>query len=172
MARLWAWGLLSLLLVVSVAFALPVLAQEAEMDPSALHPQSRTSPDISFITSSTPLCYQVDPALNRCLVRWETLAVQSTAPAYMQTMTVTINSRVRAVYQGFFTRSIYVTSAMLGQGLVVPCGALGAVGDPVYGLSHSFAIHAVDTEGLKSANYGTFRCPGVRLVYLPMMLRS
>ena len=50
-------------------------------------------------------------------------------------------------------------------------GTVGLVA-AVLGLTHSYTIVAVDTSGLKSSNYGSVTCPGVRQVYLPLVLRS
>lgn len=165
----WTW--VGLIVAIGLTSVAPVAAQEGGPPPS-LAPQSRTSADISLITSSSPFCYQVNPVANRCLVNWEVLRVTTAAPAYMDVMTVTIDSRVRAVYRGFFSRTIDASSVMQGTGFIVPCGAFGAGGDPNTGLKHGFTIRARDTDGLKSANYGIFTCPGVRLVYLPVTLRS
>jgi len=66
---------------------------------------------------------------------------------------------------------LYVSGDSHGRGFKVPCGALGAGGNPLLGLTHSYTIVAVDTSGLKSSNYGSVTCPGVRQVYLPLVLR-
>lgn len=42
----------------------------------------------------------------------------------------------------------------------------------VLGLIHSYTIVAMDTSGLKSSNYSSVTCPGVRQVYLSLLLRS
>lgn len=168
----------SVLLVALLSIGSPAVASDvkpSDLDPpgqqQALQPQGRTSPNISFIDSPSAVCYQTNPGLNECFVNWQYLNVTSTAPAYMSQMTVTIGSRVRAVYQGFFTRQLYVSGDSHGRGFKVPCGALGAGGNPLLGLTHSYTIVAVDTSGLKSSNYGSVTCPGVRQVYLPLVLR-
>jgi hypothetical protein len=174
--RLWA----SLLLVTLVGIGAPVMGQPVGLQtPDAappseqgLLPQSRTSPDISYIDSPSAACYQTNPGKNECFVNWGYLYVTSTSPSYMTQMTVTIDSRVRAVYQGFFTTALYVSGDMHGLGFKVPCGVLGANGNPSLGMAHTYTVKAVDTSGLTAANYGSVTCPGVRMVYLPLALRG
>ncbi|MCU0522129.1 MAG: hypothetical protein MUF84_15730 [Anaerolineae bacterium] len=168
------------LLVVLVGTGGPVMGQgdvppvpaEGASDPQEMVPQSRTSPDISFIDSPSAVCYQANPGQNQCFVNWQYLYVTSTPLSYMNQMTVTIDNRVRAVYQGFFTTALFASGDMHGAGFVVPCGALGISGNPLLGKTHSYTVTAVDTSGLKSANYGSVTCPGVRMVYLPLTLRG
>ncbi len=140
--------------------------------PQEVAPQSRTSPDISFIDNPSATCYQPVGGQNECYINWQYIYVTASSPQYMTQMTVTIDSRVRAVYQGFFTTSFYIPGDLHGRGFRVPCGALGAAGNPLLGAAHSYTIRAVETGGLKAANYGSVICPGLRLVYLPMTLRG
>ena len=116
-------------------------------------------PDISFIDSPSATCYQPDPAQDMCKINWFYLAV-SADPNYMIAMTVTLNAYGPVAYtQGFFQTSMYVPYNMLGQGFTVPCGALGAGGNPSLGNAYSYTIKARDSSNLKSANYGTTYCP-------------
>lgn len=116
-------------------------------------------PNISFIDSPSATCYQPDPNRNACYINWYYLSV-SADPNYMITMTVKLNSIGPVAHtQGFFQTSMYVPYNMLGQGFEVPCGALGAGGNPILGKSYAYTIRARDSAGLSSANYGTAYCP-------------
>lgn len=115
--------------------------------------------DISFIDSPTPYCYQPDPALDLCYVNFSQHYV-SASPSYMIQMSLTLASRVQAVYQGFFQTSMFVSHAMHGQGFQVPCGDLGSGGNAFLGAAYAWTIRARDSANLKSANYGTVYCPG------------
>ncbi len=168
------------LLVALAGIGRPVMGQDVgPLPPDAaassrqdLVPQSRTSPDISFIDNPSATCYLSNPVQNECYLNWQYIYVASSAMQYMTQMTVTIDSRVRAVYQGFFTTSLYVPGDLHGRGFKVSCGGLGSSGNPLLGTTHSYTIRAVETGGLKAANYGSVTCPGVHLIYLPMTLRG
>jgi len=104
------------------------------------------------------MCYQPDPALNNCYVSWYYLSV-SASPNYMLTMTAVLNDYGAVAHvQGFFQTSMYVPYNMLGQGIRVPCGALGSSGNPLLGRAYAYAIRARDSANLSSANYGTVYC--------------
>ncbi len=92
-------------------------------------------------------------------------------PNYVITMTVGIDNKARARYGGFFQTSMDVPSEMMT--FKVPCGALGAGGDPNYGAVHSYVLRARDSAGLAAANYGAVTCPAdePRHVFLPLTRR-
>jgi len=116
-------------------------------------------PTIGFIDSPSSTCYQPDPARDACYLNWYYLAVDA-SPNYMIAMTVTLNTvGPVARTQGFFQTSMYVPYNMLGQGFKVPCGSLGAGGEPNLGNAYSYTIRARDSSNLGSANYGTTYCP-------------
>jgi hypothetical protein len=118
------------------------------------------APDISFIDSQTPYCYQPASTQDECLINWSSLYVDAGASTYMITMTATINAiGPVAHYQGFFQQTMYITSQMHGQGFQVACGSLGAGGNPKLGNTYAWTIRARASDGLKSANYGTIYCP-------------
>jgi len=116
-------------------------------------------PDISFIDSPTPYCYQPDSTQDTCYLNWNSMYVDA-SPSYMVAMTVTLNSiGVVAHYQGFFQTSMSVYYDMQGPGFKVACGAPGAGGRPLLGNAYSWTIQARASDNLKSANYGTTYCP-------------
>lgn len=137
---------------------------EAGMDPE--------SPTISSFTSNLPTCYQPDPARNACYINWDYISVASAPATYMRYVTVTIGSRIRAVYRGFFQNSMYIPNEMNGRGFKVACGGFGASGDPSMGRQYSYSVVARDSDNATSGNYGSVWCPGVRLVYLPLIMKS
>lgn len=116
-------------------------------------------PTIGFIDSPSATCYIPDPGQDSCYINWYYLSVDA-SPNYMITMTATINNIGPVAHvQGFFQTSMYVPYNMLGQGIKVPCGSLGAGGNPQLGNAYAFTIRARDSAGLSSANYGTVYCP-------------
>lgn len=120
-------------------------------------------PSIGFIDSPSATCYQPNPARDECRLTWYYLAVDA-APNYMITMTLFLNDTGPIAHtQGFFQTSMYVPYNMLGQGVQVACGPLGAGGNPILGNSYGYTIRARDSAGLSSANYGTLYCPA----YIP-----
>ena len=114
---------------------------------------------ISFIDSPDVYCYQPNPAKNICHINWGYIQVYAGAPQYMIYVTILINGRLVAKNHGFFQTSMYIPASMNGQGFMVACGKLGVGGDPEMGQAYSWELHAEETGGLKSANYGTVRCP-------------
>ncbi|MBN1247040.1 MAG: hypothetical protein JXC32_05240 [Anaerolineae bacterium] len=143
-----------------------VIASEVEGDnrrviygpAGGISPASPDAVDISFIDSPTAFCYQPDPAQDVCYVNFAQHYVTS-APNYMIQMSMTLASRVQAVYQGFFQDYMLVNHAMHGQGFKVSCGELGTGGKPLLGNAYSWIVRARDSSNLKSANYGTVYCP-------------
>jgi hypothetical protein len=128
----------------------------SEGDAARASPQQ---PAIGFIDSPSATCYQPDPALNNCYISWYYLSVNA-SPNYMITMTAVLNDYgAVANVQGFFQTSMYVPYNMLGQGVRVPCGALGSGGNSLLGRAYAYTIRARDSANLSSANYGTVFCP-------------
>lgn len=120
-------------------------------------------PEIGFIDSPTVVCYQPDATRDACYLNWYYMAVDA-APNYVITMTVRIAPMgLVGQVHGFFQTSMYVPYAMFGDGFQVPCGPLGAGGNPQLGNAYSWAIRARDSAGFASANYGTAYCPA----YIP-----
>jgi hypothetical protein len=115
-----------------------------------------SSPDISFISSPSASCVLPQAHTGACLVNWYYLSVNG-GTNYIITMTVRLDDKIRANYQGFFQTSMYVPSEMMTFN--VPCGALGSGGNPNYGATHSYTLRARDSSGLTAANYGSVTCP-------------
>jgi hypothetical protein len=119
-------------------------------------------PNIGFIDSPSATCYRPDPSRCDCYINWYYLSVGA-SPNYMITMTVVLNEiGTVANVGGFFQTSMYVPYNMLGQGFRVPCGTLGAGGNPSLGNAYAYTIRARDSANLSSANYGTVYCPACR----------
>ena len=119
------------------------------------------SPEIGFIISDNPGCYQPDPAVDRCLISFSRLAVDA-SPNYMVTLTLEINGRFIARYGGFFQTGMDLGGTPLGQGIKVPCGKRNEGGVPTMGRKYTYTLRAEDSATLKSANYGTLWCPPFR----------
>ncbi len=121
--------------------------------------QSVEAPNISFIESPSSTCYQPDPNLDQCYINWYYLSV-SASPHDVVAMTVTLNQiGVVGRISGFFQTSMYVPHNMLGNGIKVACGPLGAGGKPNLGNAYAFTINARDSTNLTAGNYGTVYCP-------------
>ena len=125
-------------------------------------------PAISFIDSPSPTCDQPDSSRNTCYITWNYLYVTASASQYVISMTVSIDNRLRAYHSGFFQASMYVPGDMYGRGFKVACGPRGAGG---LGNSYAYTLRARETGGLGAANFGSVRCPGVYLVYMPIVRR-
>ncbi len=136
-----------------------------------VEPQSPASPDAVTLSSTTPYCAQIDAARNACTINWRQILATAGVDASMRVVTVTLGSRIRAVYRGFFQSSIDVVYGMNGPGFGVPCGAFGQSGDPAMGRAYTFAVEALDSAGSWARHTGSVTCPGVRLVLLPFVLR-
>ncbi len=133
-----------------------IIADEIVAPEAIAEPQQ---PTIGFIDSPSATCYIPDPGQDSCYINWYYLSVDA-SPNYMITMTATINNIGPVAHvQGFFQTSMYIPYNMLGQGIKVPCGSLGAGGDPQLGNAYAYTIRARDSAGLSSANYGTVYCP-------------
>jgi hypothetical protein len=133
--------------------------REGMILPTGVVSETSLSPAISFIDSSTPTCARPAAGTNVCYVDWSYMSVIATPGQYMISMTVMINDRLRAYHQGFFQNAIYVPSDLMGMGFRVPCGTPGASGIPNMGNTYAYVIRAMETGGLKAANYGSVTCP-------------
>jgi hypothetical protein len=140
----------------ALAVALPVIA-------------AASAHAISFIDSPSPVCRKIKG--NECAISWYYLSVNA-SPNYMITMRVLVGpvgGTQKLVYHvgGFFQTSMYVPHEMIGDSIKVPCGKAGSSPDPepspspgyLYGASYNFTIQGRDSSNMKSANYGTVRCP-------------
>lgn len=116
-------------------------------------------PNIGFIDSPSATCYQPNPGRDQCYLTWYYLSV-SASPNYMITMTLSLNDSGPVAHtQGFFQTSMYIPYNMLGEGIQVACGSLGAGGNPQLGNAYAYTVRARDSANLGSANYGTAYCP-------------
>ncbi|MCU0520944.1 MAG: hypothetical protein MUF84_09660 [Anaerolineae bacterium] len=117
------------------------------------------NPTISSFSTQTPYCYQPDPAQNACYINFYRHYVESAPAPNMRYMTITIESRIRAVYRGFFQDSMYVGYDMQSPGFKVACGALNSGGVATMGKSYAYSIEVRDSQNGWSGNYGTLNCP-------------
>ena len=125
-------------------------------------------PTISFIDSPSATCYQPDTSRNTCYIEWSYLYVSASASQYIISMTVSIDNRLVAYHSGFFQTSMYIPDDMVGHGFKVACGPRNASG---LGKTYAYTLRARETGGLGAANYGSVTCPGVYLVYAPLVRR-
>lgn len=122
-------------------------------------PLGEDSPNIGFIESPSATCYQPDQKQNLCYIKWYYVSV-SASPANMIAMTITLNTIGNVAYtQGFFQTSMYMPHTMYDRGFRVECGTLGSGGKPNLGNAYSYRISAIDSNNLKSTNWGTLYCP-------------
>jgi hypothetical protein len=163
---LLAWSVLQAAPASGAAPALPVAPTPLPDRPAA------QLPDISFIESPAASCILPVRGTDACYLTWSYMYADA-SPSFMITMTVEIDSRLRAQYHGFFQQWMYVPGEMMV--FLVPCGEAGSGGTPGLGMSHSYALRARASDNLKSANYGTVFCPADEKepfrVYLPFQAR-
>lgn len=129
----------------------PIPARERQSDPDA--------PQISFIDSPTAQCVQLERYKDTCYIQWYALQVAASSPAYVISMTVAIDDRLRANYSGFFQSSMFVPAGFHSPGFRVACGPPGASGKPNLGETYPYILRARDSNGLSAANYGSVTCP-------------
>lgn len=127
------------------------------------------APLIGFIASPGASCSQPNPRKDDCHVNWTYVSVDA-APNSMVAMWALLETDVALKVSGFFQTSMYVPGQSLGPGFSVPCGA--PIDDPnscpsppgryvplKVGNSYADTVKALDSAGLRSANYGTVTCP-------------
>jgi hypothetical protein len=125
------------------------------------------SPDISSIQSPTASCFLPQANTGACFITWSYLSVDAD-PNYIITMTVSIDDKAVARFNGFFQTSMYVPPELLV--FRVACGIPGSGGDAKWGANHSYTLRARDSAGLAAANYGTITCPAdIVRRYLPIL---
>ena len=147
----------------------PVISEEANGNRREIQaPAEIEQPTISFIDSPSATCYQPDTSRNTCYVEWNYLYVTAGASQYIISMTVSLDNRLVAYHSGFFQTSMYIPSDLVGRGFKVACGPRGANG---LGKTYAYTLRARETGGLGAANYGSVTCPGVYLVYAPLIRR-
>jgi len=147
----------------------PVISEEAHGARREIQAATEIEqPTISFIDSPSATCYQPDSSRNTCYIEWSYLYVSASASQYIISMTVSIDNRLVAYHSGFFQTSMYIPSDMMGRGFKVACGLRNASG---LGNSYAYTLRARETGGLDAANYGSVTCPGVYLLYAPLIRR-
>ena len=147
----------------------PLIGEEADGNRREIQaPAEIEQPAISFIDSPSATCYQPDTSRNTCYVEWSYLYVTAGASQYIISMTVSLDNRLVAYHSGFFQTSMYIPDALVGHGFKVACGPRDASG---LGKTHTYTLRARETGGLGAANYGSVTCPGVYLVYMPLIRR-
>jgi hypothetical protein len=124
-------------------------------------------PTISFIDSPSASCYRAVPNTGQCYIQWSYLYVSASTSQYVISMTVEIDSRLRAYHAGFFQTYMYIPSEMHGDGFQVTCGKPGTDG---FGNAYTYTLRARETGGLSAANYGSVTCPGdLAKVFMPIV---
>lgn len=147
----------------------PVIVEEQfGMRREIQSPTEIEQPTISFIDSPSATCYQPDTSRNSCYIAWNYLYVSASTSQYIISMTLTLDDRLVAYHSGFFQTYMYIPNNVVGRGFKVACGPYQANG---LGNSYAYTIRARETGGLSAANYGSVTCPGVYLLYLPLIRR-
>jgi hypothetical protein len=147
----------------------PIVVEEAAGNRREI--QTNTAPEqpaISFIDSPSASCSQADSSSNTCYIVWNYLYVTASTSQYIISMTVSIDNRLVAYHSGFFQSYMYIPSDMIGDGYKVACGSRQPNG---LGNVYAYTLRARETGGLSAANYGSVACPGVYLVYAPLIRR-
>ena len=166
---LGASALISALAVRAAGLIGTVIADEANGNRREVQSAAEIDqPTISFIDSPSATCYQPVTSRNDCYISWSYLYVTAATSQYIISMTVNIDNRLRAVHSGFFQTSMYIPSDLYGRGFKVACGPRGSNG---LGKSYAYTLRARETGGLSAANFGSVQCPGVYLVYAPIVRR-
>ncbi len=147
----------------------PVITEEANGNRREIQADTQIEqPTISFIDSPSATCYQPDTSRNTCYIEWSYLNVSASASQYIISMTVSIDNHLVAYHSGFFQTSMYIPDDMVGHGFKVACGPRRANG---LGNSYPYTLRARETGGLSATNYGSVTCPGVYLLYAPLIRR-
>jgi hypothetical protein len=130
--------------------------------------------NISLIDSPTPTCYRPQLQSNTCFVNWSYMAVSTSSPATIISMILTIDSRVRANYQGYFQSSMFISSTLHSEGFQVACGPAGEGGTTGVGYAHEWTLKARDSAGQETTNTGTVTCPALDPIqlFLPVVLKQ
>lgn len=164
-----AVALASALVVRAAGLIGPLIAEEANGNRREVEAAAEIDqPTISFIDSPSATCYQPTSSRNDCYISWSYLYVTAGTSQYIISMTVGIDNQLRAYHSGFFQTSMYVPSDLYGRGFKVACGPRNRNG---LGNSYAYTLRARETGGLSAANYGNVQCPGVFLVYAPIVRR-
>lgn len=133
--------------------------------------QLPSSPDISNLVTLTPNCYKTHLRSDTCYVSWYRMTVQTTAPARMRSLTITIDGKLRANFQGFFQSSFTLVQGIFNPGFQVSCGSEGSGGVAGMGRTYNYTIYAVDSNSSSISNTGNVVCPANNLLrtYLPVI---
>ncbi len=131
------------------------------------------SPAVSSIDSASATCFRPVIGTGACYIQWNYLYVTAAPGAYVISMTVTIDNRLRAYHSGFFQTSMYIPGEMTAPGYKVSCGAPGSGATAEWGNTYAYAVRARDTTGTSAANYGSISCPAdVVKVFLPLLRKE
>lgn len=164
---LGALVLASVLVVRAAGLIGPLIAEEANGNRREVQAAAEVDqPTISFIDSPSATCDQPVSGRNDCYVSWTYLYVTASTSQYIISMTVSIDNRLRAYHSGFFQTYMYIPGDMVGRGFKVACGSSGPDG---LGKSYPYTLRARESGGLGAANYGSVQCPGVHLLYAPVI---
>jgi len=108
-----------------------------------------------------------------CYIEWNYLNVTAAPGAYVISMTVAIDNRIRAYHSGFFQSTMYIPGDMMAPGYKVTCGKPANGSQPEWGNTYSYVIRARDTGGFSATNYGSITCPAdIVKVYLPFVTKN
>lgn len=171
------WGRLGLIGLALAASALavraasligPLIVEEANGNRREVQAAEIDQPNISFIDSPSATCEQPVAGRNECYITWSYLYVTAATSQYIISLTVGIDNQLSAYHSGFFQTYMYIPGDLYGRGFKVACGQRAPNG---LGPAHAYTLRARETGGLSAANYGSVQCPGVYLVYAPIVRR-
>jgi len=104
-------------------------------------------------------CYRPETGTDACYIQWQYLLFDASGMNYVVSMTVSIDERIRANYQGFFQTSMYAPFDLHMPGFRVSCGAPGSGGVPEMGKPYDWTVKARDSAGLEGVASGQVICP-------------
>ena len=106
---------LTLMLLLTSLGSLGAGAERPSVDGSREAPPERSSapvepngPTITSIDSPNPTCYRAALGSDVCYINWRSMTVSAISPQRIVSMSVSIDGRVRANYEGFFQSSMHV----------------------------------------------------------------
>jgi hypothetical protein len=148
-------GILALLLL------LPGRGGVEALSASRDAPTEAQEPTISLISASNPTCYRPALQSNTCIVRWGAIDVSTASPRTVISMTLSVDGRVRAVYQGFFQSTMHVSPSFHQTGFQMTCGPAGVAGLPDRGHVYAWTLRAQDSAGDETTSAGSVTCPSL-----------
>jgi len=111
------------------------------------------------VDTQTVQCYRPEAETDACYIQWRYLLFDASDMYSVISMTVSIDDRTRAYYQGFFQTSMYAPFDLHMPGFRVSCDAPGSGSLSGIGKPHDWMVKARDSAGLEGVASGQVICP-------------